>query len=298
MGWATDATERVRRRRGISIAAPALAAALAVGGLGSVAIAQDATPEGGVLPDDLIAPPRPAHVHEGSCDEGELGGIVAPLTDLTDASGAILGNTEATVAASSFTSVPLPLDTILAADHAINVHLSEEEIEQYIACGEIGGPLNEAGNLVIGLKEQQRSGFAGIAFLAPGADGASTDISVFVAEDLAERGRGQAAQEATPDAAVGGMTDDSEADTDADVGEVGDEGGIVTPPAEDSLLDDEGALGTEEIDGTPGVDEGLTDDAAADDTGTDEAAEDDDLAADGTPEIDIDATAEADEDGA
>jgi hypothetical protein len=35
---------------------------------------------------------------------------------------------------------------------------------------------------VIGLSEYDGSGFEGIAYLAPGADGASTDVSVFVAE--------------------------------------------------------------------------------------------------------------------
>jgi hypothetical protein len=295
MAWTVDLMERTRRRRGIAIAAPALAMTLAVGGLGPVAVAQDATPEGGVLPDDLIAPPRPAHIHEGSCGDDELGGIVAPLTSLTDASGAILGNQEAVVAASSFTSVPLPLDAILAADHAINVHLSEEEIEQYIACGEIGGPLNEAGNLVIGLKEQDRSGFAGIAFLAPGADGASTDISVFVAEGLAERGRGG---QGADDAAVGGATDDADSGAGADTEAMAGEDGTGTPGAEDDLLDEEGALGTEEIEGTPSVDEVFTEDETTEETTVDGVAGDDVVVGDATPEPGIDETAEADEDGA
>jgi len=328
-----DVVDFARRRRGLSIAAPALAAALAVGGLGSVALAQDATPEGGVLPEGLVSPPRPAHIHEGSCGEEELGGIVAPLNDLTASSGAILGNAEATLAETSFTNVPLPLDAILAADHAINVHFSADEIEEYIACGEIGGALNANGALVIGLEELNRSGFTGIAFLAPGADGASTDVSVFVAEGLAERGRGgQAAQEATP-GAVGGVADEDDAAEDGQT-LTNEEGGMATAAADiddaleadetataeadltddadetataeadataetdadaagdDGLLDEEGALGTGEIDGTPttGADADAGTDTAEDAAGGIDAAE--------TPEIDIDATAEADEDEA
>ena len=84
-------------------------------------------------------------------------------------------------AESSFTSVPLTLDAILGADHVVNVHLSAEEIDTYIACGEIGGMLTPEGAVIIGLRELNNSGFTGIAYLAPGADGASTDVSVFVA---------------------------------------------------------------------------------------------------------------------
>lgn len=187
--------ERVRRQSGVILAAPAVAAALVVGGVSS-----------GVLAQDDASPARPAHIHSGSCGEEELGEVVAPLTELTGGVGgaaAALGNAQAVTAESSFTSVPLPLDTILAADHAINVHLSADEIEQYIACGEIGGELNANGNLVIGLQELNDSNFTGIAFLAAGADGVSTDVSVFIAEDLAED-EADGNMMATPDA-LGGM---------------------------------------------------------------------------------------------
>jgi hypothetical protein len=75
----------------------------------------------------------------------------------------------------------LPLDAILGDDHVVNVHLSADEIETYIACGEIGGMLTPEGAVIIGLRELNNSGFTGIAYLAPGADGASTDVSTFVA---------------------------------------------------------------------------------------------------------------------
>lgn len=158
--------------------------------------AQDATPEAAVAG-------RPAHIHSGSCGD-ELGDVIVPLTNLTAAEGEAQGNTNATVAESSFTNVPMALDAILAEDHAINVHLSDEEIGTYIACGDIGGVVGPDGSLVIGLKDQDESGFSGIAFLAPGADGVSTDVSVFVAEGLHEGDVGGldagGADEATPEA--------------------------------------------------------------------------------------------------
>ena len=167
--------------------AAALAGMVALSG--PAAWAQDATPEVA----DLLAP-RPAHIHTGTCNE--VGEVVVPLTDLTGATGGDrVGQRRAIPAESSFTSVPLTLDAILGADHVVNVHLSAEEIDTYIACGEIGGRLSPEGTVIIGLRELNDSGFTGIAYLAPGADGASTDVSVFVAPTQGGRNRGGGADE-------------------------------------------------------------------------------------------------------
>ena len=141
----------------------------------SGAVAQDATPVA-----QVVAPSRPAHIHSGNCVE--LGDVVLPLNDLTAPVSDSVGQADrATPAESSFTTVPMTLDAILAADHAINVHLSAERIDTYIACGELGGIVDASGALVVGLREESDSGYTGIAFLSPGADGASTDVSVFIA---------------------------------------------------------------------------------------------------------------------
>jgi len=172
---------------------------------GPAAWAQDATPEAA----EAMAP-RPAHIHSGTCNE--VGEVVAPLTDLTGATGGdrVGQGRRAIPAESSFTSVPLTLDAILGADHVVNVHLSAEEIDTYIACGEIGGMLTPEGAVIIGLGEMNNSGFTGIAYLAPGADGASTDVSAFVAQTQGGRNRDRGADETaeaggTP--AAGGMGD-------------------------------------------------------------------------------------------
>jgi hypothetical protein len=168
---------------------------------GPAAWAQDGTPEAA----DLFAP-RPAHVHTGTCNE--VGEVVAPLTDLAGATGGDrVGQARRAIPAeSSFTSVPLTLDAILGADHVVNVHLSAEEIDTYIACGEIGGMLTPEGAVIIGLREMNNSGFTGIAYLAPGADGASTDVSAFVAQTQGGRNRGGGA-EGTPTTAETAATD-------------------------------------------------------------------------------------------
>jgi hypothetical protein len=137
-----------------------------------------------------------------------------PADAITGVTGDRVGQARRAIPAeSSFTSVPLTLDAILGADHVVNVHLSAEEIGTYIACGEIGGSMTPEGAVIIGLRELNDSGFTGIAYLAPGADGASTDVSAFVAPTLDEgRNRGgggddeTATADATPaDEGMGGM---------------------------------------------------------------------------------------------
>lgn len=159
---------------GRKVLAPMLIASLAVGGMSMIVVAQDATPEA----EPAAALTRPAHVHTGTC--AEVGEVIAPLEDLVAPAGEAAGHADAVVAETSFTTVPLTLDDMLAADHVINIHQSADEIDVYIACGAVGGVLDANGALVIGLDEQDGSGYRGIAYLSPGADGASTDISVFM----------------------------------------------------------------------------------------------------------------------
>ncbi len=171
------------------------------------------------------------HIHSGNCNE--LGEVVAPLSDLVTPEGDRVGQrNRAAQGDTSYTNVPLTLDAILAEDHAINAHLSADQIDVYIACGEIGGVMAPDGSLTIGLREQSDSGYTGIAYLAPGADGASTDVTVFLA-DTSDRNRGgDTAQAAAADDTAAAMDedmagDDSMATPDAMAGM--DMGGESTP---------------------------------------------------------------------
>lgn len=138
---------------------------------------QQATPVAPGAPSPIS---RPAHIHAGDC--AELGEVLLPLTDLTSPVGDAVGQAEeALQAESSFTTVPSTLDALLAADHAINVHLSADQIDTYLACGEIGGVIDLNGQLIVGLREMSNSSYTGIAFLVPNVDGVSTNISVFIA---------------------------------------------------------------------------------------------------------------------
>jgi hypothetical protein len=168
------------KRFAVLIAVTVLVGAVALSG-GSRLQAQEASPAAEVAG-------HPIHIHSGNCADG-VGDVIQPLTDVAGPAGTTVGQESAIVAETSFTTVPMALDAILAEDHAINVHESQENIGNYIACGDLGGVLNDLGALVVGLAEQNDSGFSGIAFLVPNAaDPGQTDISVFVAEGLSEAG--------------------------------------------------------------------------------------------------------------
>jgi len=138
--------------------------------------------------------PHPAHIHSGTCDN--LGDIVAPLSDGTElTAGEVFGAQTAVLVKESATDVALPLGDILAAPHAINIHESAEAIQNYIACGDIGGRVID-GDLTIGLRELNGSGYHGVAVLTGADDG--TGVKVYLTEEYGA----ETEQDAAPDAAV------------------------------------------------------------------------------------------------
>jgi plastocyanin len=159
----------------------------------------------GLAAQDDEAEVHPAHIHTGTC--AELGDVVVPLTDVAHIGGDAerTGATSAIPVKGSITVVDMPLQEIIDGGHAINVHLSADEIGTYIACGDIGGAVTtdegeDENELVIGLGELNDSGHTGIAWL--GADGDQTRVSVHLVEPAGAGGAGaEAAQEATPGAA-------------------------------------------------------------------------------------------------
>ncbi|MEM7736677.1 MAG: fasciclin domain-containing protein [Deinococcota bacterium] len=80
-----------------------------------VTIALQGTPVGGS---------HPAHFHAGNCGSG--GDIVVPLENVNGASGF------------STTVTPVPFDNIISGDHYLNIHLSDQQLDVIVACGEVG----------------------------------------------------------------------------------------------------------------------------------------------------------------
>jgi hypothetical protein len=142
----------------------------------------------------------PAAVIEGGC-ESET--VIAQLTDLVLPTGSTIGAATGRTAASSFTTVPVSFDQLIATEHAIQAGES---------CGAIGGSPNAAGALIIVLDSSTPDGDSGIAYLSPGAaDPSQTDVSLFVAPAAS----GQ-------DSASSAVATDGDSETDQDLVEVGD----------------------------------------------------------------------------
>lgn len=187
------------------LAAALLVLVLGSGGVGSLLAQETVTPGAdetpvvdetpGAAESRVAATGRPSHIFTGACG-GELGDIVQGLTNLEAPEGNFEGQGGAVVAERSFTTAPMSLDDMLAKPHSIDVHhelSSGKDGDIFVACGEIGGVRGADGSLVIGLKEvfnrneNRGSGITGIAVLAPNeAHPDSTDVSVFIAEDLAQ----------------------------------------------------------------------------------------------------------------
>ncbi|HEV2074182.1 MAG TPA: hypothetical protein VGR29_11140 [Thermomicrobiales bacterium] len=135
---------------------------------------------------------HPAHIHSGTCEE--LGDVVFPLNDVapleadatpaaSPAASPAAGLPGEMVVAESTTILEVALDDILGGEHAINVHESAENIDVYIACGNITGT-PENNHLRVDLQELNDSGLSGRAVLTANPDGTTTvTVTLTQAED-------------------------------------------------------------------------------------------------------------------
>lgn len=144
------------------------------------------------------APSHPAHIHQGTCDE--LGDIVAPLDNVSEPEAAEVSGTENPIPVRvSETLVELPLADILGGEHSINIHESDDNVQEYIACGEIGGAVR-GGKLVIGLGELNDSSRTGVAVLEEAEGG--TNVVIYLMNAAAAGDDGAADDAAADDDAA------------------------------------------------------------------------------------------------
>jgi plastocyanin len=169
-------------RRSFAPAASLVAAFVLMAGVFASAAAQDATPAAS------STAAHPAHIHSGTCET--LGDVVFPLADvaLAPATAEAVASPAADglggAVAESTTTVDIALEDILAAEHAINVHESVENIGNYIACGDVTGePVD--GSLKVDLAELNGSGFSGQVTLADNGDGTTTVTITLAGGDVA-----------------------------------------------------------------------------------------------------------------
>jgi hypothetical protein len=166
----------------------ALSVAMTVG-LAGAGLAQDATP---TAMDDDAGVAYTTHLHSGDCDNLSAEPVerladlllpewVAELTegDDTDIVAEDFGNPPIPVAAAT-TEVNMPLADIVAGKHTINVESPDpDDPEDSVACANIGGVVDEHGDLFVGLSESNDSGHFGVVWLHD--NGTSTTIVVFLA---------------------------------------------------------------------------------------------------------------------
>lgn len=137
--------------------------------------------------DSASQPSHPAHIHAGSCAELDPN-PVAPLNNVTPR----LNDDEDDNAAQGILTAPRVLysesddielnfeDDVLASSHAIVVHESEENIQNYIACADIGGVVVDD-ELVVSLQPVNDSGYTGIVKLDADDEG-EVDVEIYLAE--------------------------------------------------------------------------------------------------------------------
>ncbi len=192
--------------------AGAAVAAIGLAMTGAAAVAQDASPEAtpAATMEAAGGQSHPAHIHTGTCDE--IGDVVFPLSNVgvpqSDATpmaeetgGGAVGSELALPAFVSITQLDASLEDILSGEHVINVHESEENIGNYIACGEIGG-IQQGDTLYFGLRELNGSGYTGVGLISGDPDG-STNVVVYLSQTgsgAADGAGGEAMAEGTPSA--------------------------------------------------------------------------------------------------
>jgi hypothetical protein len=134
---------------------------------------------------------HPSHIHPGTCAELDPNpaaplNYVVPRDQSDDEDDDENENqpegvlTAPRVLHAESDDVELSWDDMMASSHAINVHLSDDEISTYIACGDIGGVVVDD-QLVIALLPQNDSGYHGIAILDKDDDG-NVDVDLYLAE--------------------------------------------------------------------------------------------------------------------
>jgi hypothetical protein len=74
--------------------------------------------------DDPLSGSQPAHIHEGTCEELNP----TPAFGLENVTGGVSDST-----------IDVGLETLTSGTYAINLHMSDADIETYVSCGNIEG---------------------------------------------------------------------------------------------------------------------------------------------------------------
>lgn len=127
------------------------------------------------------AEPQSAAIYAGSCDDRDEQAVF----ELNEPEPRNMGDATTSVA-TSFTTVEATLTDLVDDPHAIAVLGDDGAL---IACGEIGSG-SASGNRYLGLREENDSGYVGVAWLF--GEGEQTQVSLFLSQGLADENEPQA----------------------------------------------------------------------------------------------------------
>jgi plastocyanin len=206
-----------RRFLAFAAAIALLAASIAAGATAQRAIAQDETSAG-----------HPSHFHTGTCEQpGEitvpLGNIGTEYINFWDPAATVepVGSEAAVTVISASTPIDAPLSAFIGSEHILMVHESEDTLQNFIACGNVGGNLVNGTDLQFGIEPLNNSGVSGVAWLIDDGDGTSTLHVFLVGSEQSEAV--ESASEATP-----GEDDTAEQEDEAEADDASAEGAATT----------------------------------------------------------------------
>ena len=144
----------------------------------------------------------PVAIHSGACGEG--GDLAPDPTYDIGLLGPVAGENEppededfvgvqlSPPVLSVEETLDVPLADIIAAPHAVVVHESATADGTYVACGQIGGVLDD-GQLAIGLRPLNKSGYYGVAVFeqeqgVPVVGEEQTEVTVYLFQDQGSAG--------------------------------------------------------------------------------------------------------------
>lgn len=151
---------------------------LTIGSFGTV-VAQD---------EAAVTPSLPAYIEAGDCTSldanpaATLNPAEPRAVDTDDDSAKeVVGILIATPVLASFSDeLDLKFEDMVTESHSVTVHESQDNIQNYVACGEIGGNVVDD-ELVVALHATDDSGYTGIAILTKDGDG-NVDVQLYLAE--------------------------------------------------------------------------------------------------------------------
>jgi hypothetical protein len=129
-----------------------------------------------------VESPLVGAINAGTCDAlGERVHDLEPVAVGDAMVGERVGSELALAMAYSITDLDAALDDFLAAPHAVVVPAAPDDPASVVACGEIGGYVDDDG-LVVGLRPPGGTGLAGMAFLWNDDD--AVEVELYLPQDL------------------------------------------------------------------------------------------------------------------